>query len=336
MILFSPDPGHRYAPPVPARRHRRFARAVSRWGSIAASLTLSMTACRVSTHPTEPYEPPPAASTPQSWDEVLAAPVEVDVQMVVSAHWEAKRAGLVNLRHDKARAAGLTNDIVPIVLQIGIVRHPDHGDFLIDTGVATEIAERTRGGAVRGLLRAATKKMQTVETLADIVARQKLEVAGALLTHSHFDHVLGLPDLPPETPIYVGPGELADVRKLNALLRPTMGRLMAGRDPVREIDPATTIALDPFPAVVDLLGDGSIWGIVCEGHTRGSMSWLVNTTEGPVLFVGDSSHTRWGWDNGVEPGKFTSDQALNAEVLGRLRAFVDRHPQTKVYVGHEL
>ncbi len=46
--------------------------------------------------------------------------------------------------------------------------------------------------------------------------------------------------------------------------------------------------------------------------------------------------TRWGWDHGVEPGTYTSDQALNAESLERLRTFVERYPQTKVYVGHEL
>ena len=311
---------------------------MSRWSPCIAALglTLAAGACRVTSHPTEPYEPPPAKSVPLSWDAVLAAPVEVDVQMVVAAHWTAARKGLVNLRHDKARAAGLKNDDVPIVLQVGVVRHPDQGDFLVDTGIATEVADRRRGGAVRGLLRGASKDMRTVQTLSDMVSYYELQVSGALLTHSHFDHVLGIPDLAPETPIYVGPGELSDRRKLNGLLRPTMRRLFEGRDPVREIDPATTIPLDPFPAVVDLLGDGSIWGIVCEGHTQGSMSWLVNAAEGPVLFVGDTSHTRWGWDNGVEPGRFTSDQELNAQSLALLETFVDRYPQTKVYVGHEL
>ncbi len=292
-------------------------------------------ACRVTSHPTEPYVPPTAHAVPTDWDQVLAAPVELDVQAVVSARWEAAQKGLINLRHPKAKEAGLKNEKVPIVLQVGVIRHPDHGDFIIDTGLATEVAMRVRGGTVRGLLRGATKAMEPVETLADIVARYELQVRGALITHSHFDHVLGLPDLSPGTPIYVGPGELDDRRKLGVLLRPTNQRLFADRDPVRELDPATAIALDPFPAAIDLLGDGSIWAILCEGHTDGSVAWLVNASEGPVLFVGDTSHTRWGWDNGVEPGKFTSDQELNAESLARLKAFVERYPQTKVHVGHE-
>jgi N-acyl homoserine lactone hydrolase len=43
-----------------------------------------------------------------------------------------------------------------------------------------------------------------------------------------------------------------------------------------------------------------------------------------------------GWDHGVPPGTFTSDHELNAVALDRLREFVQQHPETKVYVGHEL
>ncbi|MEM9453092.1 MAG: MBL fold metallo-hydrolase [Myxococcota bacterium] len=305
-------------------------------GAIALGALLTAGACRVSSHPTEPYEPPPAARVPANWEAVLAAPVEVEVQTVVSARWEAARKGLVNLRHPTAREAKLKNEPVPIVLPVGVIQHPEAGDFIVGTGVDTALAQGARDGAIRGLMRAAIKTIEPLESLADIVARYELSVQGVLLTHTHFDHVLGLPDLPPETPIYVGPGELRDRRKFNGLQRRTTKQLLDGRDPIREIDLDRSIALDPFDAVVDLLGDGSIWGIVCEGHTKGSMAWLVNAAEGPALFVGDTSHTRWGWEHGVEPGKFTGDQKLNAQSLAQLRAFVRRYPQTKVYLGHEL
>lgn len=334
------------SPPVPtvaprpdAVRRRRPGSAVLRPCLPATVLAVTLSAaaaCRVTSHPTEPYAPPAARPAPADWDAVLAAPVDVEVRTVVSARWEAKRKGLLDLRHPVAREAGLKNEAIPIVLHVGVIRHPDAGDFIVDTGVDTALAQGDRDGAVRGLLRGATKRMEPLEPLAGIVARHELTVSGVLLTHSHFDHIMGLPDLAPEVPIYVGPGELRQRRKLNGLLRPTHRRIFEGRDPIRELDPATAIALDPFPAAIDLLGDGSIWGILCEGHTKGSVAWLVNAAEGPALFVGDTSHTRWGWEHGVPPGKFTSDHARNAEALERLRTFVQRHPQVKVYVGHEL
>ena len=333
------------SPPVSPRASRRRRRALLRscarsialpW-IVLGALATALPGCRVTSHPTEPHAPPATRPAPTDWDAVLAAPVELEVRTVVSARWKADRKGLVDLSHPAAKEAGLENDKVPIVLHVGVVRHPEAGDFIIDTGIDSALAHGERGGAVRGLpRRVVSKDLEPLEPLSGIVARHQLDVSGVLLTHSHVDHVLGLPDLPPEVPIYVGPGELRDRRKLNGLLRSTHRRLFEGRVPVRELDPATALALDPFPAVIDLLGDGSIWGILCEGHTQGSMAWLVNAPEGPSLFVGDTSHTRWGWDHDVPPGTFTSDRELNAEALERLRQFVQRHPQTKVYVGHEL
>jgi len=328
--------------PVPTAAHGLHVAAAPRRRSFALGVGLAaalatLPACRVTSHPTEPFAPPPSTRpAPTSWDEVLARPVDVEVQGVVSARWEANRKGLVDLNHPVAREAGLKNEKVPIVLLVGVIRHPTAGDFVVDTGVSDELVRRDREGAVRGMALALMKSVEPLESLAGLVARQHLQVSGVLLTHSHFDHVLGLPDLPPEVPIYVGPGELRQRRMFNGLLRPTMARLFEGRDPVREIDPATAIALEPFEMVVDLVGDGSIWGIVVEGHTKGSMAWLVNATDGPALFVGDTSHTRWGWDHGVPPGTFTSDHELNAVALEQLRAFVQAHPEIRVYVGHEL
>ncbi len=54
-----------------------------------------------------------------------------------------------------------------------------------------------------------------------------------------------------------------------------------------------------------------------------------------MLFTGDTSHTRWGWENDVEPGTFTADQARNADSLARLRRLVQEHPEIDVRLGHQ-
>lgn len=51
--------------------------------------------------------------------------------------------------------------------------------------------------------------------------------------------------------------------------------------------------------------------------------------------TGDTSHTRWGWEHGVEPGSYTADQPTNLESLLLLKALVGRHPATDIRLGHQ-
>ena len=88
-------------------------------------------------------------------------------------------------------------------------------------------------------------------------------------------------------------------------------------------------------AVLDVFGDASLWALHVPGHTPGSMAYLVRTPAGPQLLVGDTSHTRWGWENGVEPGTFTEDHEQNATSLAALRDLAARHPTLRVHLGHQ-
>ena len=91
-----------------------------------------------------------------------------------------------------------------------------------------------------------------------------------------------------------------------------------------------------FEGVVDVFGDGTVWAIAVPGHTDGSTAYLARTPTGPVLFTGDACHTTWGWDNGVEPGTFSSDRPRSRVSLDRMRAFVAKHPTIDVRVGHQV
>jgi glyoxylase-like metal-dependent hydrolase (beta-lactamase superfamily II) len=174
-----------------------------------------------------------------------------------------------------------------------------------------------------------------VEPLGDILARQDGPLAGVLITHAHFDHVLGLQDVPAGVPVYGGPGEGAPHHFKDRFVQPTIRRAFDGRSlQVWDVDNGS--ALGPINSAIDVLGDGSLWALSSPGHTEGSMAYLAFTTTGPALFVGDTSHTQWGWDNGVPPGTYTVDAEANRDSLMQLKALVDEHPSIAVFVGHEL
>jgi N-acyl homoserine lactone hydrolase len=155
-----------------------------------------------------------------------------------------------------------------------------------------------------------------------------------LLTHLHADHVSGMPDVPRGTPIYLGPQEAKARGMLNALSQGLTDRLLEGHSPISEWQ----FHPDPdarFDGVIDVFGDGSLWAIHVPGHTAGSTAYLARTAQGPVLMVGDTSHTAWGWKNSVEPGTFTADQTRNAEQIKRLQALAAEHPRLSVRLGHQ-
>jgi len=160
------------------------------------------------------------------------------------------------------------------------------------------------------------------------------ELSGVFLTHIHLDHVMGLPDLPAETKVYAGPGETGARAFLNLFTRGTLDAMLGAQGPLREWpfgpDPAGRWA-----GIVDVFGDGSVFALHVPGHTPGSTAFLVRATDGPKLLVGDASHTRFGWENGVEPGTFSHDGPRSAESLEVLLGFAATVPGLQVHLGHQ-
>ncbi len=304
--------------------------------SLLAALVLS--ACAAVPHPVEAAPGPVEGATeppPSSWNEVFASPSDVEVRVEVAAHWIASRRGLIDFGHPTTRRSDLQSGSQVISLLVGVIRHTEHGDFLIDSGIDRSLSAG-QPQAIRGGVERVLHSLMPVEDLASMRRRLALDIEGVFLTHTHFDHVLGLPDLPADVPIYVGEHE-ADRRGLIASLpRRGHARVYAGRPPLRGLREADGQALAPFDHAIDLFGDRSVWGISMPGHTDGSMVYLVNAKHGPVLFVGDTSHTRWGWDHGVGPGLYSEDRELNARALDTLRIFAAAHPEVRVVLGHEL
>lgn len=318
---------------------------------ISVAVLASLFGCSASTQPTRTA----ALGTPVSFARAeadLARPGPIRFERVSAADWAVARSGLINLDHPRARAAGLEDGLEPIEVFFYVLEHPKHGDYLVDSGIAQGFRAPGRHPdvslAVESVLD--TETLDIHVTTAEWLATRPRPVSGVFLTHLHLDHVMGLPDVPESVRVYVGPGEAEARGFLNLFSRGTIDRMLA-RDTPLEVWPFagetrasggvdvvdTTGVADVVDVVdvVDVFGDGSLFALHVPGHTAGSMAFLVRSTTGPRLLVGDSSHTRWGWENGVEPGTFTADAARNAESLAILRALAARHPEIEVHLGHQ-
>jgi glyoxylase-like metal-dependent hydrolase (beta-lactamase superfamily II) len=263
-------------------------------------------------------------------------PGPASVETVVAADWEVPLSGLVNLDHPTARAAGLEDRVEPIQIYFHVIRHPEHGFFLVDTGVERALGSDGDEAAIRGLL-AWIMKVDEIRIRTDTASwleEQAEAPAGVFMTHLHVDHVSGLPDLPADTPVYTGPGETLDRSWQHVVVGPNITRALAGKGPIREWAFVAERA-GTLESVIDIFGDASVFALHVPGHTPGSTAYLVRTPDGPVLLAGDASHSAWGWEHGVEPGTFSSDRVRSAESLAQLRELLVRHPQIDVRLGHQ-
>lgn len=299
---------------------------------LAAALALA--GCAVTGHPSEPASLGQPISAAEM-EAVLDEPGPVRLETVVAADWAVPLSGLLDLDHPEARAAGLGDREEPIQIYVFVLRHPDRGTFLVDSGVARDLRDGT-SDIISPVIDAVmhTDRMRVHVDTASVLAAEQAPLAGVLLTHLHIDHILGLADVPAGTPVYVGAGEPQGSRFMNAFVQGTTDRALAGHAALR------ALAFEPDPAgafagVLDLFGDRSVFAIHVPGHTQGSMAFVVRTPEGSVLLAGDASHTRWGWIHGVGPGDFTEDHETGVESLAALRALAARHPGMRVQPGHQ-
>ncbi len=295
-------------------------------------LALGAAGCAQTTHAATPAGVGKTVKL-ESLEAHLEEPGPIQFTKVRAADWQVDLSGLLNLDHPKAEAAGIEDRQEPISIYFYVLQHPTRGMYIVDSGVARSVAQRSDdmpvGSIVRSFMNldAMTVHVDTKTWLA----QQKQPLQGVFLTHLHLDHVLGLQDIPKSTPLYVGPQEPEDTRFLHMLGRGTTDDNLEGFGPLREL----AISPDDDNAAIDIFGDGSFYGIHVPGHTTGAMAYVVRTTEGPELLTGDACHTAWGWQNDVEPGYFNTDGDVAAHSLARLRALAGRHPRLEVHIGHQ-
>jgi len=230
---------------------------------------------------------------------------------------------------------------IDIAYSAVLVRHPK-ATFLYDTGLCNDIS-----------LYLANQPWLFRNTLGNFAFEQSLSghlrslglergIDFALLSHLHWDHVSGIPDIP-GVPLRVNRVEYEAARlglldASHALVR----RLMCN-NPLEFFD-FTGPAYEGFRASYDLFGDGSIVLVPLPGHTAGNTGMFVNRSnrsDGPrLLLLGDAA---WVSANVQRPAtmhpliwnKVTSDDATARQTLIHLHHFAQAHPEIALVAMHD-
>lgn len=273
-----------------------------------------------------------APSHRMSFDAVLREGTRVSLCTLRTGVVHVPRADMLRRDHGTSDRA---NERVPLPIFAHLIRHPSRGDVLVDTGLDASFVHDELGNLsmpariVHGLIgaRFVLPRGEDVRSqLAALDARPRI----AFFTHVHGDHTAGVPALPRRMRLVAGEGETRDVAAY-------LGYGHVGADRIVEtIRFHDAPGLSPFEHVVDLFGDGSVLAIATPGHSEGHTSYFVSARTGPVLLIGDASHTRWAFEHGIGPrGPTEADEIRGQHSLDALRAFAAAHPDVELVFGHE-
>ncbi|NCS97112.1 MAG: MBL fold metallo-hydrolase [Candidatus Pacebacteria bacterium] len=158
--------------------------------------------------------------------------------------------------------------------------------------------------------------------ISEEILRRKLQPTATLLTHGHFDHVLGVLELRlnfDDMPIFMHQKDLFLITQAQKSAEHWLKR-----------------TVDPVPKPTNYLKAGSVFSfgnctlttIETPGHTPGSVCFVSEVSDGDIhIFCGDTI-----FKAGVGRTDFSYSSAVNLEKS--LAALMQYAPTTLLYPGH--
>jgi glyoxylase-like metal-dependent hydrolase (beta-lactamase superfamily II) len=237
---------------------------------------------------------------------------------------------------------------VPFPAGFALIRHPEHGCILFDTGYSSRFVEETR--KLPELLYRLITPVTFSEQDSALNQLRGLgieadEVRYIVLSHFHADHTAGLRDFPHARLIYKREaydavkvlGTFASVKAgyLPGLLPEDFGRRSIF---VEDAGQRRLPEGFPFPDGYDLFGDGSLVAVDVPGHAAGQIGLFVRTASGEVFLCADAVWSSRAFREGRKPHAaariIMSDSRRYEESFERLSRLHRDYPDIRIIPSH--
>jgi N-acyl homoserine lactone hydrolase len=220
-----------------------------------------------------------------------------------------------------------------------LIRHPK-ATFLFDTGLCADIHHFIKDQPFWFHKVFGNFSMEkSIRTHLQQQGMEPHDLDFALLSHLHWDHVSGVPDLS-GVPLHIHRVEHEAVQR--GLLAQTQGlvkRLLCD-NPIELFD-LKGPAYAGFQASHDLFGDGSIVLVSLPGHTAGQVGMFIHRANGPHLFL--IADAVWLAENYLKPAPMhplfwsfvSSDRTVALQTLIKLHRFSRQYPEIPLIAMHD-
>lgn len=170
-----------------------------------------------------------------------------------------------------------------------LVQHPS-ASLIFDAGFGSNVAEHWK--TIPRLMRALSSYVPETPVATQLRSNgfDPATLKMAVISHSHWDHISGLEDLP-GLEVWMPREEMAFVRSHRY---PGLIDQMVDKLKIHEFE-FTSEPYENFDTSLDVFGDGSVVLVPLPGHTPGSTGMFVNLHSGRrFLFIGDLTWSREG------------------------------------------
>jgi glyoxylase-like metal-dependent hydrolase (beta-lactamase superfamily II) len=220
-----------------------------------------------------------------------------------------------------------------------LIRHPK-GTFLFDTGLCANIQPLLSDQPLwfrKVFGDFAMEKSIGIHLQQRHMEPQDLDFI--LLSHLHWDHVSGIPDLP-GIPLRINRVEHKGLQKGPLAQNRSLVKRLLCDNPIELFD-VDGPAYAGFQASYDLFGDGSIILVPLPGHTAGQVGMFIHRANGPHLFL--IADAAWLTENYLKPAPMhplfwsliSSDRAAALQTLIELHRFAHQYPEIPMIAMHD-
>ena len=221
-----------------------------------------------------------------------------------------------------------------------LIRHPNAGNVLVDTGLHPSIASDPSENFGRLAVRVATPELEKGEDVPAQLRKRGIEpsqVGVVVMTHLHFDHASAISEFPDST-IVVSEAEWVEATTTR---QPSMqGYRPAHYDFVfdyRTVDfgRSNISSYASFARTFDLFGDGSVRLAYTPGHSAGHMCVVCHLRERDFVIGGDAVYTQAQLEGNAPPPPRPADMHNWRRSLQELKLYRSQFPDSVVTPGHD-